>query len=74
MVHQARCRDVRLVENLRLETLPIWLYPDEESEDYKPVDFDRLIEIAGDGWEFEQISESTLFEAQPDFMPWLPHE
>jgi hypothetical protein len=35
---------------------------------------DRLIEIAGDGREFEKIGESTLFEAQPDFMPWLPHE
>jgi hypothetical protein len=51
-----------------------WLSPDEESECYRPRDFDRLPEIAGDGWEFEKISQSTLFEAQPDFVPWLPHE
>jgi hypothetical protein len=66
--------NVRLVENARLETLPILLSPYAESEGYRPVDFDRLIEIAGGGWEFEKVSESTLMEAQPDFMPWLPHE
>jgi hypothetical protein len=32
------------------------------------------LEIAGDGSEFERIDEGLLYEAQPDFMPWLPHE
>lgn len=67
--------NVRLHESGRLETLPILPSSHlEESQGYRPVDFDRLIEIAGSGWEFEQIGESTLFEAQPDFVPWLPHE
>jgi hypothetical protein len=58
-----------------LVTIPISLSsPYEESEGYKPADFDRLIEIAGDGREFETIDESTLFEAQPDFVQWLPRE
>lgn len=45
-----------------------------ESQGYKPANFDRLIEIAGDDSEFETIDERLLLEAQPDFMPWLPRE
>jgi hypothetical protein len=66
---------VRLEENGCLATLPIRLSsPYEESEGYTPADFDRLIEIAGDGSDFETIDEGMLVEAQPDFMPWLPRE
>jgi hypothetical protein len=56
-----------------LVTTPILLSsPNEECEGYKPADFDRFIEIAGDGSEFERIDEGLLYEAQPDFTPWLP--
>jgi hypothetical protein len=65
---------VRLDNNGRLETLPILLSSSVEREGYKPADFDRLIEIAGDGREFDTIDESTLFETQPDFVQWLPRE
>jgi len=64
--------NVRLMDG-RLETLPMLLSPDAESECYRPADFDRLIEIAGEGWVFQQIGENALLEAQPDFVSW-PHE
>jgi hypothetical protein len=63
---------VPLDENACLVTSPILLFPFAESEGYKPADFDGLIEIAGNGGEFETIDENTLLEAQSDFMPWLP--
>ena len=63
------------LENDCLVTFPVLLSsPFEESEGYKPADFDRPIKIAGDGSEFETIDERVLLEAQPDFTPWLPHE
>ncbi len=66
---------VRLDDDGCLVTYPILLpSPFAESEGYKPADFDRLIEIAGDGSEFETIDENLLLEAQPDFMPLLPRE
>lgn len=66
---------VRLDEDGCLVTSPILLSsPFAESEGYRPVDFDRLIEIAGDGSEFETIDEQMLLETQADFLPWLFRE
>ena len=45
-----------------------------ESEGYKPADFDRLVEISGEGGDIEKIDENTLLEAMPDFIPFLPRE
>jgi hypothetical protein len=45
-----------------------------ESEGYKPADFDRLVEISGEGGDLEKIDENTLLEAMPDFIPFLPRE
>jgi hypothetical protein len=45
-----------------------------ESEGYKPADFDKLIEISGEGDAKEEIDENMLLEAMPDFMRFLPHE
>jgi hypothetical protein len=66
---------IRHEEDGCLATFPILLRTAlAESQGYKPADFDRLIEIAGDGSEFETVDERLLLEAQPDFMPWLPRE
>jgi hypothetical protein len=45
-----------------------------ESEGYEPADFDRLIEISGESGGTEVIDENMLFEAMPDFIPFLPKE
>jgi hypothetical protein len=57
-----------------LLTMPITQSKLDESEGYKPVDFDKAIEIVGEDGRTVTISEDTLFEAQPDFVQWLPHE
>jgi len=74
MVYQARCHARPARWLLSGDDANTALFTLRESEGYKPADFDRLIEIAGDGREFETIDESTLFEAQPDFVQWLPRE
>jgi hypothetical protein len=48
--------------------------PLAESEGYKPADFDRCIELSGEGGSRVEIDENMLLEAMPDFMPFLPHE
>jgi hypothetical protein len=46
-----------------------------ESEGYKPAEFDRLIEISGEGGSSTvAIDENMLLEAMPDFIPFLPRE
>jgi hypothetical protein len=58
-----------------LATMPIVPFsPLEESASRAPADFDRLVEIAGDGSEFETFDERMLFEGMPDFAQWLPQE
>jgi hypothetical protein len=68
-------RRVRLDDGDSLVTMPIVpVSPLEESASRKPADFDRLVEIAGDGSEFETFDERMLFEAMRDVMQWLPQE
>jgi hypothetical protein len=47
--------------------------PLQESEGYKPADFDRLVEIAGADGSAEIIDENMLLEAMPDHLQFLPH-
>jgi hypothetical protein len=65
---------IRLDDDGCLVTFPLSLSPFEESKGYEPANFDRLIEIAGEGGGTETVDESMLLEAMPDFTPFLPHE
>jgi hypothetical protein len=65
---------VRLNDDGCLVTFPLAISPLAESEGYQPANFDRLIEIAGEGGDTITIDENTLLEAMPDFTPFLPHE
>jgi hypothetical protein len=58
-----------------LVTYPPALSIFAESEGYKPAEFDRLIEISGEGGSSAvTIDENMLLEAMPDFIPFLPRE
>jgi hypothetical protein len=58
-----------------IATYPIALSsPLAESEGYKPADFDRLIEVSGEGGNIVEIDENMLLEAMPDFIPFLLRE
>jgi hypothetical protein len=46
----------------------------DESEGYLPVDFDKLIEIFGEGGDTIPVDENMMLEAMPDFIPFLPGE
>jgi hypothetical protein len=46
----------------------------EESEGYKPANFDRPIEISGESGNKMEIDENMLLEAMPDFIPFMPRE
>jgi hypothetical protein len=45
-----------------------------ESEGYAPVEFDRLVEISGEGGGTFEDDENMLLEAMPDFTQFLPGE
>jgi hypothetical protein len=57
-----------------LVTMPIMLEPWEESASRAPANFDRLVEIAGDGSEFETVDERLLYEGMSDAVQFLPEE
>jgi hypothetical protein len=68
-------RRVRLDDAGCFVTMPIVpAGPWEESASRKPADFDRLVEIAGDGSEFEIWDERLLYEGMPDAVQFLPEE
>jgi hypothetical protein len=46
----------------------------EESEGYKPADFDRLISVVNDSGGLEVIGEDVWLEGMPDHIDFLPHE
>jgi hypothetical protein len=46
----------------------------EESEGYKPADFDKLITVVDDSGELEATGEDVWLEGMPDHIDFLPHE
>jgi DNA polymerase type B, organellar and viral len=68
-------RRVRLDDAGCLATMPIVPFsPLQESSTRPPANFDRLVEIAGDGSEFETFDERILYEGMPDAVQFLPKE
>jgi hypothetical protein len=67
---------VRVVVNERsLTTFPRLLSsPFDESEGYKPDDFDKHITVMNDLGELEKIDEDVWLEGMPDHIDFLPHE
>jgi hypothetical protein len=63
-----------LLNDRSLTTFPRMLAsPFDESEGYKPADFDKLITVANDSGELEEIDEDMWFEGMPDHIDFLPH-
>ena len=67
---------MRVVLNDRsLTTFPRLLSsPFDESEGYKPADFDTALTIMNDAGELEEIDEDVWLEGMPDHIDFLPHE
>jgi hypothetical protein len=65
----------RVVLNDRsLTTFPRTLSPFDESEGYKPADFDKPITIMNDAGGLEEMDEDVWLEGMPDHIDFLPHE
>ena len=65
---------IEVCDERYLRTFPPALSIFAESEGYKPAEFDRRVEISGEGGGKEEVGENTWLEAMPDFIPFLPRE
>jgi hypothetical protein len=63
-----------VINDHSLTTFPRTLSPFDESEGYRPADFDKLIPVMNDAGALEEIDEDVWFEGMSDHINFLPHE